>query len=144
MQSMLSSESISGKAPHQLMIQGGACFKSFCNGRISDQSLACTRFIRDLYESKETAFVVGTAMQVPHHKCQYWLSIGEHPLVPTANKVFWQLKPPFPRYHGTYDATIVLRYIESLGQNADLTLKQLSEKAVFLVAFATLSRYCGL
>ena len=72
------------------------------------------------------------------------LSIGKHPLVTTAKKAFWQLRPPIPRYRGTYDVTIVLRYIESLGQNADLTLKQLSEKAAFLVAFATLSRYCRL
>ena len=47
-------------------------------------------------------------------------------------------------YHGTYNVTIILRYIESLGQNENLSIKQLSEKTAFLVAFATLSRYCRL
>ena len=69
-------------------------------------------------------------------------TIGNHPLVSTAKKSFWQLKPPIPRYHGTYDVSIILRFIENLGQNGTLTLKQLSEKTVFLVAFSTLSRYC--
>ena len=62
-------------------------------------------------------------------------TIGQHPLVITAKKAFWQLKPLIPRYHGTYNISIVLRFIESLGQNETLTLKQLSEKTAFLVAF---------
>ena len=68
--------------------------------------------------------------------------VGQHPLVSIAKKAFWQLSPPIPRYHGTYDVTIILRFIESLGENEILTLKQLSEKTAFLVAFSTLSRYC--
>ena len=71
-----------------------------------------------------------------------WRTVGNHPLVSTAKKAFWQLKPPIPKYHGTYDVTIILRFIDNLGQNETLTLKQLSEKTVFLVAFSTLSRYC--
>ena len=46
-----------------------------------------------------------------------------------------------PKYHTTYDVSVVLRYIESLGENETLTHKQLSEKTAFLVAFSTLSRY---
>ena len=60
----------------------------------------------------------------------------------TAKKAFWPLKPLIPRYHGTYDISIVLRLIENLGENETLTLKQLSEKTAFLVMFSTLSRYC--
>ena len=41
-----------------------------------------------------------------------------------------------------HDVTIILRFIESLGENEMLTLKQLSEKTVFLEPFLTLSRYC--
>ena len=69
-------------------------------------------------------------------------SIGQHPLVSTANRAFWQLRPPIPRYHGTYDINIKLRFIDDLGENETLTLKQLSKKTAFLVAFSTLSRYC--
>ena len=68
-------------------------------------------------------------------------SMGQHPLVSTANRAFWQLRPPIPRYHGTYDINIKLRFIDDLGENETLTLKQLSEKTAFLVAFSTLSRY---
>ena len=59
-----------------------------------------------------------------------------------AKKAFWQLRPSIPRYHGTYDVSIVLRFIESFGENETLTLRQLSEKTTFLVTFSTLSRYC--
>ena len=66
--------------------------------------------------------------------------IGQHTLVSTVKRASWQLRPPIPRYHGTYDVTIVLRFIESLGENETLTLKQLSEKRAFLVAFLEGSR----
>ena len=68
--------------------------------------------------------------------------IGQHPLVTIATKSFWQQRPPIPRYHGTYDVTNVLRFIENLGDNEKLTLKQFSEKTAFQVAFSNLSRYC--
>ena len=42
----------------------------------------------------------------------------------------------------TYDIDIMLRFIENMGRNETLTLKQLSEKRAFLVAFSILSRYC--
>ena len=42
--------------------------------------------------------------------------ISQHSLVSMAKKAFWQQRPPLPRYHGTYDVTIVLRFIESLGE----------------------------
>ena len=42
--------------------------------------------------------------------------IGQHPLVTTAKKAFRQQRPPIPRYHGTYDVAIVLRFIEFGGE----------------------------
>ena len=68
--------------------------------------------------------------------------IGQHPLVTTAKKAFWQQRPPIPQYHGTYNVTIVLRFIQSLDENETLTIRQLFEKRAFLVAFSTLSKYC--
>ena len=59
----------------------------------------------------------------------------QHPLVKTAKKAFRQLRHPIPIYHGTYNINVVLRFIENLEQNENLTLKQLSEKIAFLVAF---------
>ena len=68
--------------------------------------------------------------------------IGQHPLVTSSKKDFWQQRPPIPQYHGTYNVTMVLRFLQSLGENETLTIKQLSEKTAFIVAFSTLSRYC--
>ena len=103
------------------------------------------KFILHLYDSGVSNSVVGTAVSAisKYHivDANTGLTMGQHPLVSTAKKAFWQLKPPIPKYHGTYDVNIVLRYIENLGQNETLTMKQLSEKTVFLVAFSTLSRY---
>ena len=80
--------------------------------------------------------------QISHHGQEHRDIVGQHPLVIIAKKAFGQLKLPIPRYHGTYNISIILRFIESLGKNKTLTLKQLSEKTAFLVVFLTLSRYC--
>ena len=69
------------------------------------------------------------------------IPIGQHSLGFMAKKVFWQQRPPIPRYRATYDVSVVLRHIENLGQNESLTLKKLSGKTAFLVVFSTLSRY---
>ena len=69
------------------------------------------------------------------------IPMGQHSVVSMAKKSFWQQRPPIPRYRATYDVSIILRHIENLGQNESLTLKKLSEKTAFLVAFSTLSRY---
>ena len=63
------------------------------------------------------------------------VTIGRHPLVYSTKKAFWQLRPPLPKYQGTYDMKIVLRFIEKLGENRTMILKQLSLKTAFLVVF---------
>ena len=55
-------------------------------------------------------------------------------------KYFWQSKPPLPKYCGTWDMKIVLRFLEDLGENDSLSLKQLSEKTAFLIVFSTMAR----
>ena len=129
---------------------GWRWFQKFCRGFGINPQMApvplIVKFIRHLYKTGVSNSVVGTAVSAisKYHIADpnTGLNVGHHPLVSTAKKAFWQLKPPIPRYHGTYDVNIVLRYIENLGQNETLTMKQLSEKTVFLVAFSTLSRYC--
>ena len=129
---------------------GWCQFQKFCKGFRINPQLAplplILKFICYLYNSDVSSSVVRTTILAvsKYHiiDSNTGNTIGQHPLVTTAKKAFWQLKPPIPRYHGTYDVTIVLRFIENMGQNETLTLKQLSEKTVFLVAFSTLSRYC--
>ena len=67
-------------------------------------------------------------------------SMGHHSLVQRARTAFWQTNPPLPRYRGTWDVKIVLRFLEDLGENDSLSLKQLSEKTAFLTMFSTLAR----
>ena len=103
------------------------------------------KFIRHLFEAKISWSVVLTAISAisKYHVVDKntGTPIGQHSLVSMAKKAFWQQRPPIPRYHGTYDVTIIMRFIEILGENETLTLKELSEKTAFLVAFSTLSRY---
>ena len=68
------------------------------------------------------------------------ITMGRHPLVSRARTAFWQINPPLPRYRGTWDVKIVLRFLEDLGENDSLSLKQLSEKTVFLITFSTMAR----
>ena len=83
------------------------------------------KFVCHLYNSGISWSVVRTAISAvsKYHiiDANIGNTIGKHPLVTTAKKAFWQLKPLIPRYHGTYNINIVLRFIENLGQNETLT-----------------------
>ena len=104
------------------------------------------KFIHHLFEEKVSCSVVIMAVSAisKYHVVDKntGTPVGQHSLVAMAKKAFWQQRPPIPKYHATYDISIILRYIESLGENEMLTHKQLSEKTAFLVGFLTLSRYC--
>ena len=103
------------------------------------------KFICHLYNSGLSFDVMRnsvSAVSKYHITGEAGVTIGKHPLVTRAKKAFWQLKPPLPKYRGTWDVKIVLRFIESLGENDSLTLSSLSCKTAFLLAFSTLSRCC--
>ncbi len=68
------------------------------------------------------------------------VSIGQHPLVTRLLKGVYNQRPPKPRYTSTWDVDIVLNHMTSLGENTDLTLKQLSQKLVMLMALVQASR----
>ena len=67
--------------------------------------------------------------------------VGSDQLVMKAMKSFFKLRPPLPKYLNTFDVTIVMQYVMDMGPAADLDLKCLTYKTLFLVAFSTLSRY---
>jgi hypothetical protein len=66
--------------------------------------------------------------------------LGDHPLVVQLLKGCFNNNPPRPRYDSTWDPDIVFRYLTSLGDNSSLSLPQLSQKLVILLALATLMR----
>ena len=59
--------------------------------------------------------------------------IGQDPLVRRLMKGVYNLRPPKPRYTYTWDVDMVTQYIAEMGENANLTLKKLSQKLALLV-----------
>ena len=66
--------------------------------------------------------------------------IGQHPLVKQLFKGVYNSRPPQPRYTSTWDVNLVLEYITHLGENKDLSLKQLSFKLLVLMSLVSASR----
>lgn len=62
------------------------------------------------------------------------LNIGTHPLVRRFLKGVFILRPALPRYNVTWDVNIVLDYLKSLSPLASLSLLQLSQKLLMLLA----------
>ena len=46
----------------------------------------------------------------------------------------FNLKPPNPRYSHTWDVTVVLKYLKTLGSNNELSMKHITMKLGLLVA----------
>ena len=66
--------------------------------------------------------------------------IGSHPMVSRLLKGVFHERPPQPRYSTTWDVSVVTNHIESLGDNQDLTLADLTLKVVALLALTRPSR----
>lgn len=48
-----------------------------------------------------------------------------------------KIRPSHPRYSRTWDLSVVLNFLHSLGSNEKLTFKQLSQKLITLLALVT-------
>ena len=68
------------------------------------------------------------------------LRVGEHPLVCQLMKGIFNKRPPLPRYTQTWKVHQVTNYLEGLGDNSELSLKQLSGKLVVLLALTSAER----
>ena len=66
--------------------------------------------------------------------------LGSHPLVTRFITGVYNTKPSTPRYTSIWDTDIVLRYLVSLGQNIDLSLKMLTLKLCMLLSLITAQR----
>ena len=67
--------------------------------------------------------------------------MGQHPLVTRLLKGAFNDRPPLPKYTSTWEVQVVLDYLQSLGENESLSLKQLKWKTVMLLALTRPSRY---
>ena len=122
-------------------------FRDFCGERGVDPLTASLQFIvKFIRHCQELGLYyhvmknVSSAISKYHITGDSSLTMGRHPLVSRARTAYWQNNPPLLRYKGTWDMKIVLRFLEDLGENDSLSLKQLSEKTVFLIAFSTMAR----
>ena len=65
--------------------------------------------------------------------------VGEHPLVVQLLKGVFNLRPALPKYSTSWDV-ILLSFIEKLGPNESLSLKDLSQKLGILLALTAMDR----
>jgi len=84
-----------------------------------------------------------SAISSVHEKIDGY-DVGQHPLVSRLIKGVFQVRPPLLRYTSTWDVQAVLNYIESLGDNENLSLKLLSFKLTMLLALTRPSRSADL
>ena len=68
------------------------------------------------------------------------VEVGKHLMVTRLLKGAFHARPPLPRYTSTWDVRTALGYIEGLGSNSLLSLKQLSYKLCMLLALIRPSR----
>lgn len=67
-------------------------------------------------------------------------TVGAHSRVVRFMKGVFELRTPMPRYSATWDVSVVLNYLRSLGDNAKLSLKQLSLKLCTLLLLCSAQR----
>ena len=66
--------------------------------------------------------------------------VGEHPMICQLLKGIFNSRPPQPRNSFTWDVSVVVGYIKSLGANSTLSLKVLSQKLAMLLALTSAER----
>ena len=72
------------------------------------------------------------------------VSVGSHPMVTRLLQGVFNSRPPQPRYASFWDVGVVIQHIKDLGDNKDLSLKQLTMKTVMLMALTRPSRSADL
>ena len=68
------------------------------------------------------------------------VSVGQHPLVARILKGAFNERPPQPRYSQTWDVNKITTYLNSLGDNANLDLPDLTMKLTILLALTRPTR----
>jgi len=67
------------------------------------------------------------------------VNVGSHPLVQRLLKGIFNSRPPAPHYNGTWDVSIVVRYLRNCNTD-ELAILDLSRKVVTLIALANADR----
>ena len=86
-------------------------------------------------KAHRTLNVYWSAISSTHAHIDF-VCVGEHPLVDQLLKGAYNMRPPLPRYSSMWDVGVVLSFVELLGENDHLTLKDLSQKLGLLALTA--------
>ena len=122
-------------------------FAIFC-GEMSVDPFTCSpavivKYLRAMFEKgsqyRTINFIRSSISKL--HQGFGLLPAGEHPYRKQACEAAFRLRPPFPKNKTTFRMKFVLEYVATiLGNNVLLTLKWLTRKTIFLIAFSSLSR----
>ena len=82
---------------------------------------------------------IRSAISVTHEQVD-GSPIGQHPVVTRLMKGVYNSRPPEPRYSSSWRVSEVTKYLKQLGQNTVLSLKQLTQKLITLMALVQASR----
>ena len=99
-------------------------------------------FLSDLFSKGlkyRTINLFRSAVSMTHNPVES-IPIGQHPLVSRLMRGVHNSRPPEPRYSATWDVSLVLNWIKGLGQNNELSLKDLSWKLALLMALVSANR----
>ena len=72
------------------------------------------------------------------------ISVGSRPTITRLLQGAFKSRPPQSRYTSFWDVGVVIQYIKDLGDNKDLSLKQITMKTVMLLALTRPSRSADL
>ena len=72
------------------------------------------------------------------------VSVGSHPTITRLMKGAFNTRPPLPRYSAFWDVGTVITYLKALGENGNLSLRQLTLKTTMLLALTRPSRSADL
>ena len=113
---------------------------SWCDRRETDRISAFLNsilsFLADCFDEGlqyRSLNVLRSELSSTHPKIDGY-PVGQHPYVLNLMKGILNNRPPKPRYSYTWDVRQVTEYIEKMGNNSSLSLKQLSLKLATLLA----------
>ena len=113
---------------------------SWCSERQVDP-ISCSiqpflEFLTSLFKEGlqyRTINTIRSAISMTHNHIE-GLPMSQHPLVSRLLRGIYNIRPPQPRYSTTWDVDVVIKYLQSLGENDTLLLKTLTQKLALLMA----------
>ena len=99
-------------------------------------------FLTELFQSGLGYSAVNTARSALSAvvKTDSGIPIGTHSAVSRFLKGVYELRTPTPRYHSTWDVSVLLAYLKEKGTNSSLSLKDLTIKVCAMLLLASAQR----